>query len=58
LRSQLLFLFYLFLADAADIARFHGTRGRSFTLKGSFVLCFEKRFFDAVIDKVPGEQFV
>jgi hypothetical protein len=52
------FCFHLFFADAANIARFHGARRRAFTLKSPFILSFEKRLSNAVIDKVPGKQFV
>lgn len=47
-----------FFADSADGAGFHGAWGRGFALQGSLVLLFEKRLVDAVINKVPGEQFV
>jgi hypothetical protein len=42
-------------ANAANAAGFHGTRGRRFALKCSFILGFKKRFPDTVIDKVPGK---
>ena len=41
-----------------DVTGFHGTWRRDFPLQGSFVFLFEKRLADAVIDKIPGKQFI
>ena len=48
----------IFPADATYAAGRYGARGRTFALKRPFILGLKERFFDAVIDKVPGEQFV
>ena len=56
--KQLFIISNGFFAYSADSAGFHGTGWRGFALKCSLVLLFEKRLVDAVINKVPGEQFV
>jgi len=48
----------LLFTHPTDMTGFHGTWGGGFPLQGSFVFLFEKRLADAMIDKVPGKQFI